>query len=157
MEQNDYMDAVYSFGLPIGWGWPSSFGLYATIFVVGLLSRYLVYSIFKNIALHHPAVLDIAAILMLVEFLSVKIPYVDNVWDSLQTFIRIPCRCPISSGCYQYEEPVFTVMIRLLGGSLAGITHATKACNRAIIKTSQEPTSNVVTSLGEEGLWWSDG
>lgn len=43
-------------------------------------------------------------------------------------------------------------LIALLGGTLAGATHATQAGSRAMINTKPEPFSNIAASLGEESL-----
>jgi len=43
--------------------------------------------------------------------------------------------------------------IALLGGTLAGGTHFTKAGSRALINASPGPFSNWVASFGEEGLF----
>jgi hypothetical protein len=45
----------------------------------------------------------------------------------------------------------------MLGGSLAGATHATKAGSRALINTSPEPVSNVTASFSEEGMLITGG
>lgn len=152
------MDAVSSFALASGLSWASGFRLYATIFVVGIISRYGYLHLPESLAiLQHPAVIALAAALMLVEFLADKIPYVDSAWDSLQTFIRIPAGALLAMGAINAHDPMIATIVALLGGSLAGITHATKAGARAIINTSPEPASNVATSLGEDGLWLSGG
>lgn len=54
-------------------------------------------------------------------------------------------------------DPVVATITALLGGSLTGMTHATKAGSRALINTSPEPVSNIATSFGEEGLLLGGG
>lgn len=158
MEQNDYMDAISSFALASGLSWASGFRLYATVFAVGLLSRYGYLQLPQTLdILRHPAVLAVAGALMLVEFLADKIPYVDSMWDSVQTFIRIPAGALLAMGAMNTSDPIIATLAVLLGGSLTGITHATKAGSRALINTSPEPVSNVTTSLGEDGLWLGGG
>lgn len=158
MEQNDYMDAISSFALASGLSWASGFRMYATVFAVGLLSRYEYLQLPQSLdILRHPVVIAVAGILMLVEFFADKIPYVDSVWDSIQTFIRIPAGAFLAMGAINTSDPLVATIAALLGGSLTGITHATKAGSRALINTSPEPMSNVTTSLGEDGLWLSGG
>jgi hypothetical protein len=158
VEQNDYMDAISSFALASGLSWASGFRLYATVFAVGLLSRYGYLQLPQTLdILRHPAVLAVAGALMLVEFLADKIPYVDSMWDSVQTFIRIPAGALLAMGAMNTSDPMIATLAALVGGSLTGITHATKACSRALINTSPEPVSNVTTSLGEDGLWLGGG
>jgi hypothetical protein len=158
VEQNDYMDAISSFALASGLSWASGFRMYATVFAVGLLSRYEYLQLPQSLdILRHPVVIAVAGILMLVEFFADKIPYVDSVWDSIQTFIRIPAGAFLAMGAINTSDPLVATIAALLGGSLTGITHATKAGSRALINTSPEPMSNVTTSLGEDGLWLSGG
>ncbi|MDP3607918.1 MAG: DUF4126 domain-containing protein [Methylophilus sp.] len=152
------MDAISSFALASGLSWASGFRLYATVFAVGLLSRYGYLQLPQTLdILRHPAVLAVAGALMLVEFLADKIPYVDSMWDSVQTFIRIPAGALLAMGAMNTSDPIIATLAVLLGGSLTGITHATKAGSRALINTSPEPVSNVTTSLGEDGLWLGGG
>jgi len=152
------MDAISSFALASGLSWASGFRLYATVFAVGLLSRYGYLQLPQTLdILRHPAVLAVAGALMLVEFLADKIPYVDSMWDSVQTFIRIPAGALLAMGAMNTSDPIIATLAALLGGSLTGITHATKAGSRALINTSPEPVSNVTTSFGEDGLWLGGG
>lgn len=152
------MDAISSFALASGLGWASGFRLYATVCVVGLLGRFHYVQLPQALTiLTHPAVISVAGILMLVEFLADKIPYIDSTWDAIQTFVRIPAGTLLAMGAMQSADPMTITLAGLLGGSLAGVTHATKAGSRALINTSPEPVSNVVTSFGEDGLWLSGG
>lgn len=152
------MDAISSFALASGLGWASGFRLYATVCVLGLLSHFHYVQLPPSLAvLGHPLVMSVAGILMLVEFLADKIPYIDSTWDAIQTFVRIPAGALLAMGAMQSADPMIVILAGLLGGSLAGVTHATKAGTRALINTSPEPVSNIATSFGEDGLWLSGG
>lgn len=152
------MDAISSFALASGLGWASGFRLYATVCVLGLLGHFHYVQLPQALAiLSHPVVMSVAGILMLVEFLADKIPYIDSTWDAIQTFVRIPAGALLAMGAMQSADPMIMTLAGLLGGSLAGVTHATKAGTRALINTSPEPVSNIATSFGEDGLWLSGG
>lgn len=152
------MDAVSSFALASGLAWASGFRLYATICVVGLLGYFHYVQLPSGLTLlSHPLVFSVAGILMLIEFLADKIPYIDSTWDAIQTFVRIPAGALLAMGALQSADPMIITLAGLLGGSLAGVTHATKAGSRALINTSPEPVSNVATSFGEDGLWLGGG
>ncbi len=127
--------------------------LYLTVFVVGLLAKfgYIDLPAALNI-LSNPVVIGVSGTLMVVEFLADKIPYVDSAWDSIQTFIRIPAGALLAMGAINTSDPMIATLAALLGGSLTGMTHATKTGSRALINTSPEPVSNIATSFGEEGL-----
>lgn len=158
VEQNDYMDAVSSFALASGLSWASGFRLYATICVVGLLGYFHYLQLPTGLALlSHPLLFSVAGVLMLIEFVADKIPYIDSTWDAIQTFVRIPAGALLAMGALQSVDPLMITLAGLLGGSLAGVTHATKAGSRALINTSPEPVSNVATSFGEDGLWLGGG
>ena len=100
--------------------------------------------------LSNPIVIAVAGLLAVIEFLADKIPYVDTMWDSIQTFIRIPAGALLAMGAINTSDPVIATIAALLGASLAGATHATKAGSRALINTSPEPVSNIAASFGEE-------
>jgi hypothetical protein len=129
-----------------------------TVFVVGLLAKfgYIDLPAALNI-LSSPVVIGVSGILMTAEFLADKIPYVDTAWDSIQTFIRIPAGALLAMGAINTSDPMIATLAALLGGSLTGMTHATKAGSRALINTSPEPVSNIAASFGEEGLLLGGG
>jgi hypothetical protein len=147
------MDAITSFALASGLSWASGLRLYLTVFIVGLLSKYGYIHLPESLhILSNPIVIGVVGLFAVIEFLADKIPYVDSAWDSIQTFIRVPAGALLAMGAINSSDPVIASIAALLGGSLTGMTHATKAGSRAIINTSPEPVSNITTSFGEEGL-----
>jgi Domain of unknown function (DUF4126) len=97
--------------------------------------------------------------MFLVEFVADKIPGVDTVWDSIQTFIRIPAGAALAAGVFGgLDSAAWTTMAAILGGSLAATSHFTKAGTRAAANTSPEPFSNIGLSVAEDitaaGLLW---
>jgi Domain of unknown function (DUF4126) len=147
------MDAITSFALASGLSWASGLRLYLTVFIVGLLSKYDIIHLPESLhILTNPVLIGLAGLFAVIEFLADKMPYVDSAWDSIQTFIRVPAGALLAMGAINSSDPVIASFAALLGGSLTGITHATKAGSRAIINTSPEPVSNITTSFGEEGL-----
>ncbi|HNV88860.1 MAG TPA: DUF4126 domain-containing protein [Methylotenera sp.] len=152
------MDAISSFALASGLSWASGLRLYATVFVVGMLAKFNYIHLPATLdILSNPIVLSVAGILTVIEFFADKIPYVDSAWDSIQTFIRIPAGALLAMGAMNSADPMIATLAALLGGSLTGMTHATKAGSRALINTSPEPVSNIATSFGEEGLLLGGG
>ena len=152
------MDAISNLALAGGLSWASGLRLYLTVFVVGLLAKfgYIHLPATLNI-LSNPIILGVAGVLCVVEFLADKIPYVDSAWDSIQTFIRIPAGALLAMGAINTSDPMIATAAALLGGSLTGATHATKAGSRALINTSPEPVSNVAASFSEEGMLVTGG
>ncbi len=152
------MDMISNLALAGGLSWASGLRLYLTVFVVGALASYNVIHLPTGLdILSNPIVLVVAGVLCVIEFLADKIPYVDSAWDSIQTFIRIPAGALLAMGAINTSDPVIATVTALLGGSLAGATHATKAGSRALINTSPEPVSNIAASFSEEGLLLTGG
>jgi Domain of unknown function (DUF4126) len=152
------MDLISQLALAGGLSWASGLRLYLTVFAVGLLSKFHFIPLPDSLnILSNPIVLSVAGVLCVIEFLADKIPYVDSAWDSIQTFIRIPAGALLAMGAINSSDPMIATVTALLGGSLAGATHATKAGSRALINTSPEPVSNVAASLGEESMLITGG
>lgn len=147
------MDILQSVALASGMAWASGMRLYAVLFSAGMLGRlgYLQLPSALHV-LENPWVLGVSGSLLLVEFLSDKIPVVDSLWDSVQTFIRIPAGALLAALAMGEHDPAFAVVAGLLGGTLAAGTHAMKAGSRALINTSPEPFTNIGVSLGEDAL-----
>jgi hypothetical protein len=147
------MDILQSAALAGGLAWASGVRLYAALFIAGLLGRLDYLQLPSGLqVLENYWVLGLTAFLLLVEFLADKIPVVDSLWDSLQTFIRLPAGALLAALALGDHDPALMVVAGLLGGTLTAGTHALKAGGRALINTSPEPFSNVATSLGEDAL-----
>jgi Domain of unknown function (DUF4126) len=152
------MEMIQQLALAGGLSWASGLRLYLTVFMVGMLGKFHYIHLPATLdILSNPLVIGISGTLMVIEFLADKIPYVDSAWDSIQTFIRIPAGALLAMGAINSADPMIATVAALLGGSLAGATHATKAGSRALINTSPEPVSNIAASFGEEGALITGG
>ncbi len=147
------MDIVSTIALATGLSWASGFRLYFAIFAIGVLGYFGYVDLPGGLEiLIHPAVISVSGVLLIIEFLADKFPYIDSVWDSIQTFIRIPAGALLAMGAFNSSDPAIATAVALLGGTLAGATHLTKAGSRALINTSPEPASNISTSFAEDIL-----
>lgn len=152
------MDSISNLALASGLSWASGLLLYATVFIVGILAKFGYIHLPETLAiLSNPMVIGLAGVLSTIEFLADKIPYVDSAWDGIQTFIRIPAGALLAMGAINTSDPMIATITALLGGSLAGMTHATKAGSRALINTSPEPVTNIAASFGEESALITGG
>ena len=152
------MEMIQQLALAGGLSWASGLRLYLTVFAVGLLSKLGYVHLPASLdILSNPIVLSVAGVLCVIEFLADKIPYVDSAWDGIQTFIRIPAGALLAMGAINSSDPLIATITALLGGSLAGATHATKSGSRALINTSPEPISNIAASLSEESMLITGG
>jgi hypothetical protein len=145
------MNLISTLAIAMGAGWVSGINLYAAVATLGLLGR------FAHLRL--PGELDIltswwiiglAVALYLIEFVADKVPYVDNVWDAIHTFIRVPAGAVLAATAFGDFDRGVQVAAFLLGGGLALTAHGTKASARAAINLSPEPASNMVMSLTED-------
>ena len=140
--------------LAAGLGWASGLRLYALIFVLGALGRWGGVLLPGGLeVLTNPWVLGLSGVMLFTEFFADKLPWLDSLWDALHTFIRIPAGAALAAGVMGDQGTALQLAGALLGGSLAASTHFAKAGARAAINTSPEPVSNVVTSIGEDGLF----
>ncbi len=151
MEQYDHIISVIA--LSMGVAWASGINLYAAILVLGLLgaSGNLVLPADLQI-LMNPMVLFAAGAMYLVEFFADKVPGVDNSWDALHTFIRIPAGAAMAAAAVGDVDPAVSLAVAIAGGGLAAGVHATKAGSRVLINVSPEPFTNWVASLSEDAL-----
>lgn len=134
-------------------GWASGFRLYATVFLVGALGAAGWIALPSGLhLLAHPVVLAVSGFMLLVEFFADKVPWLDSVWDSVNSVIRIPGGALLAAGVFGGDNALWGLVAGLLGGSLAATSFATKATARAAINTSPEPVSNWLASLFEDGL-----
>lgn len=122
--------------------WGAGLRLYAVVFVLGLLGRSGGFELPDALA----------------EFVGDKIPFVDSLSDTIQTFIRIPAGAALAAAVFGDSGAALQTLAALAGGSFAATSHVAKAGTRALINTSPEPVSNVAASFGEEtllgaGLW----
>ena len=147
------MDILQSVALACGMAWASGMRLYAVLFSAGILGRLGYLQLPSTLhTLESPWALGISGSLLLIEFLADKIPVVDSLWDSVQTFIRIPAGALLAALAMGEHDPALGLTAGLLGGTLTAGAHAMKAGGRALINTSPEPISNIAASLGEDTL-----
>jgi len=145
--------------LTMGVAWASGINLYAAILTLGLLGASGSMQLPPGLeVLSNPLVIGAAGLMYAVEFFADKIPGIDSAWDVLHTFIRIPGGALLAAGAVGEVDPALSLAAGLVGGLVAGTSHAAKAGSRLLINTSPEPFSNIGASLGEDvavfgGLW----
>ncbi len=142
-------------------GWPRGIRLYLAVFLTGLAGYFGFFELPAGLqVLQHPGVLAASGFMCFVEFFADKIPYVDTVWDTIHTVIRIPAGAALAAGALGADNQAMGWIAALLGGSLAATSHTAKLTTRAAVNTSPEPFSNLAVSLAEDGfvvfmLWLS--
>jgi Domain of unknown function (DUF4126) len=154
-----YQGIISTLALTAGVGWASGINLYALICVLGIAGATGNIGLPDELlVLQDPMVIAAAGLMYMVEFVADKTPGVDSGWDSVHTFIRIPAGAMLAAGAVGDVSPALEVAAGILGGSMAGASHFTKASTRLLINTSPEPVSNWVASIAEDvlvlsGIW----
>lgn len=143
-----YADAVDTIALLAGSGWASGINLYLVTLLLGLAER-LGWSDVPD-AFARPDVMIVAAVLVAVEFVTDKVPYLDNAWDAIHTFIR-----PLGAGAIGVvvagQSPSIGAAVGAIVAALLALNaHGAKATTRLAINASPEPVSNASVSIIED-------
>lgn len=155
----NYNEIVSALALAMGASWASGINLYATILALGIGAMTGSVVLPEGLeALGNPLVIGAAGLMYMVEFFADKVPGVDNIWDSIHTFIRIPAGAIIAAGAVGDVSMPLELAAAIAGGGMAAATHATKAGSRVLINTSPEPVTNWTASISEDiavfaGVW----
>ena len=157
------MDAGFEWveqaALAFGLAWASGIRLYAVVFLAGLLGRLGYLPLPHSLeVLTHDWVLAASGLMLVVEFVTDKVPALDSAWDAVQTFVRIPAGAMLAWGAFGDQGPAAQMAAGLIGGAITSGTHLTKAGTRVLINHSPEPFSNWAASFAEDfavlgGVW----
>ena len=133
-------------------GYAAGLNAYGTIVLLALLGR----AGFGEVpeALTSDGVILAAGVMYAIEFVTDKVPYLDNVWDLAHTAIRPAIGGVIGVEFAELDEVTgaATVAAGGVGGGTALVSHGLKAGLRLGINASPEPVSNIVVSLAEDGI-----
>jgi hypothetical protein len=147
------MDMIQTIALSAGLAWASGLRLYLVVFLAGVLSYFGYLQLPTSLAmLQNPLVIGAAGLMAFAELIADKIPAFDSLWDSFQTFIRIPAGALLAAFAMGEVDPAWTLAAGLIGGTITAGTHFAKAGSRLAINTSPEPFSNWLASFCEEGM-----
>lgn len=138
--------------IAISAGYAAGLNAYGTIVLLALLGR----AGFGEVpdALTADGVIAGAAVMYAIEFVTDKVPYLDNVWDLIHTAIRPAIGGVIGVEFAELDQVTGTetVVAGGVGGSTALVSHGLKAGLRLGINASPEPVSNIFVSLIEDGI-----
>lgn len=148
------MGIVEILGLATSVSLLSGWRMYLTVFATGLAMHSGYLDLPENLkmleALANPWVIGIAGTGAVAEFFADKVAWLDSIWDGLNTLIRPLGGAMLALAVVDAGDPVWQVIVFLLGGGAALASHATKATTRAAVNTSPEPVSNVILSSAED-------
>lgn len=156
------MGAVELVGVAASLSFLAGWRLYACIAAAGLSMRYGLLDLPQQVqaldALANPWVIGIAAIGAIAELVADKIMWFDSLWDGAHTLIRPVGGALLAMAVVDASDPAWQVVVFMLGGGAALLSHGAKASARAAVNTSPEPISNIAVSSAEDvltagGLW----
>jgi len=130
-------------------GWASGVNAYITVFALGLFARFSDTSVVPD-SFGRTDILVAAGVMVLVELVVDKVPWLDSAWDGISAVVR-----PAVGGVVAYQLAgdaggVDQVLLTALGGSTALVSHSVKTGLRLAVNTSPEPFSNIAVSTAED-------
>jgi len=150
------MEVLQTLSVALGLAALSGYSLYLTVFATGLSIHlgwvHLAPQFASLSVLGDPIILVVSGILFVLEFFADKIPWVDSVWDAVHTVIRPLGGAFLAVRALGSTNPVFEVVVALLGGAMSFASHSLKASTRLVVNSSPEPFSNIAVSTGENIL-----
>jgi hypothetical protein len=135
----------------LGLAYAAGLNLYAAVAVTGLAVRFGWISGYPTTLENFGslAVILVATVLFVVEFVATLIPGVASAWETLHSLIRPPAAAVLAATAAWHADPVIVLIAALLGGGLAITTHTTKLGLRYAIDTSPEPMTNGAANITE--------
>lgn len=148
------MEVLATLALALGASWCAGINLYATVFVLGAMSRWTGFDLPADLmVLESHWVLWPALAMYCIEFVADKVPAVDTAWDTVHTFLRIPAGAALAAMALGEVPGEIQVLAAMIGGTLAGTAHVTKATTRvAAHATGTSPVVSPVASVAEDAL-----
>ena len=156
------MGAVELVGVAASLSFLAGWRLYACIAAAGLAMRFGLIDLPQKIqaldALANPWVIGVAVLGAVAELVADKVMWFDSLWDGAHTLIRPLGGALLALAIVDASDPAWQVVVFMLGGSAALLSHSAKASARAAVNTSPEPVSNIAVSGFEDvmtagGLW----
>lgn len=132
----------------VGAGWASGINLYLVTLLLGAAGR-LGWGEVPDL-LTRTDVMIVAGVLVAVEFVVDKIPYIDNIWDTVHTVVRPVGAAGLGAILAGDAASINSALGAGIAGVLALDAHAAKATTRLAVNTSPEPVSNVFVSFFED-------
>ncbi len=148
------MEQINLLAAALGLAALAGINLYLTVFATGLAIHFHWITLspqYQSLeVLGNPWIIAVAGILYFLEFFADKIPWVDSIWDAVHTVIRPIGGAFLAIQVLGHSDPVFAVIVGLLGGGTSLVSHTVKAATRLTANASPEPFSNIALSFGED-------
>lgn len=139
---------IETIGLIAGSGWASGLNLYLVTLLLGIAGRAGWAEIPE--VLTRLDVMIVTGVLFVVEFFADKVPYLDNLWDAIHTFVRPLGAAALGAVIAGDSQSIGAAVGAVVAGGLALDAHSAKASTRLVVNASPEPVSNIALSLVED-------
>jgi hypothetical protein len=127
--------------------------VYATVATLGVLARLNWIELPGHLdMLTSWWVIGASSMLFLMEYIADNIPIFDLLWNTLQTFVRVPVAALLAWAATPQLGDGWQAVAALVGGSIALAAHGGKTAAHASIASSPEPFSNFVLSTAEHAF-----
>jgi hypothetical protein len=139
---------VDTVGILAGAGWASGLNLYLVAVLLGVAGRLGwgdVPEVFTR-----TDVMIVAGVLVVIEFVVDKIPYLDNLWDGINTVVRPLGAAALGAVVVGDAPSIGAALGAIVAAALALDAHAAKATTRLTVNASPEPVSNITLSVFED-------
>src|SRR6476659_1873505 len=95
------MNLISTIAIAMGSAWVSGINLYACVATLGLLGRFSHLQLPGDLQiLTSWWIIAVAGCLYVIEFVADKVPFVDNAWDVVHTFIRVPAGAVLAAAAF---------------------------------------------------------
>jgi hypothetical protein len=141
-----------------GLGFFSGLNAYAVVFVSGLAIRFHWITLKPELSnlqiLARPSIIAVSGVMYAIEFFADKIPWIDNLWDTIHTVIRPLAAAFLAMQAFGNQSAEVKIIAALICGGLALTSHAAKAGTRLStnVMSPIEPFTNISLSLAEDAV-----
>src|SRR5829696_4115831 len=139
-----------AFPLIISAGWAAGVNAYATVLLLGIFGRLGLGDVPDG--LEETWVMVASGGLYAVEFVTDKIPYVDNVWDTIHTAIRPTIAAALGVLLNGDATGLEDALAAVTSSTTALASHGVKAGLRVVVNISPDPVTTATASLTEDFL-----
>jgi hypothetical protein len=149
------IEAVAGIGTAFGLSGSAGLNAYIPLLVVALAARFPLSDPLLKLSAPYDLlanwwVIGLLVILLAIEMLVDKIPAVDTINDSIQTFVRPVAGAILFAGSTSVINDMNPILAILAGVLVAGGVHATKAIVRPAVTVTTGGTGNWAVSIVED-------
>ncbi len=146
------IEAISNLATAFGLSTSAGLNAYVPLLIVALTARFttLIRLNPPFDAMTSPWVIGVLVVLLAIEIVADKVPVVDSINDTIQTFIRPAAGAILFAASTNAVAEIHPVLAMVCGVILAGGVHAVKATARPVITATTGGVANPVVSVAED-------